>query len=67
MKQAVRDKLNALLAFLHDQMKDASTLRGVAMLCGTFALFKGYDPAVVMMFVTFIVGILGVLLPDRLK
>lgn len=67
MKQAVRDKLNAILAFFREQLKDSSTLRGIAMLCGSVALFKGYDPTVVLTLVTFAAGLLGVLLPDKLR
>lgn len=67
MKQAVKDKLNAILAFIRSQLQETSTLRGIAMLLGTFALLKGYDPTVVLTLVTFAAGLLGVLLPDKLK
>jgi hypothetical protein len=67
VRQAVKDKLSALLAFGKSQLKDTSTLRGIAMLCGSFALFKGYDPTVVLTLVTFAAGLLAVLLPDKLR
>jgi hypothetical protein len=66
MRQAVKDKLNALLDFAKSQLKETSTLRSIAMLCGSFALFQGYDPTIVLTFVTFAAGILGLLLPDKL-
>ena len=61
MKQAIKDKVNALLAFFREQLKDASTLRGIAMLLGSLALFTGRDPTVVLTLVTFAAGLLGVL------
>lgn len=67
MKQAVRDKLNAILAFLREQLKETSTLRGLALLAGSVALFKGYDPTVVLTMTTFAAGILAILLPDKLR
>lgn len=67
MKQAVRDKLNAILAFLREQLKETSTLRGLALLAGSAALFKGYDPTVVLTMTTFAAGILAILLPDKLR
>lgn len=67
MNQAVRDKLNAILQFLKDQLKETSTLRGLALLCGSFALFAGYPPDTVLMMTTLAAGILAILLPDKLR
>lgn len=67
MKDAVKERLNAALAFLKAQLKEASTLRGLALLLGSFALFSGYPAESVMMIVTFAAGLLAVALPDKLK
>lgn len=67
MKQALRDKLNAILTFFREQLKETSTLRGLALLAGSFGLLKGYDPTVVLTLTTFAAGILAILLPDKLK
>jgi hypothetical protein len=67
VKEAVKAKLNAILAFAREQLKETSTLRGLALLAGSVALFKGYPPDAVLMFVTFAAGILAILLPDKLK
>jgi hypothetical protein len=66
VKQALRDKLNAILAFTRAQLKETSTLRGLALLIGSAALFKGYDPTVVLTLTTFAAGLLAILLPDKL-
>ncbi len=67
MTQALKDKLNAILEFLRAQLKETSTLRGLALLAGSFGLLKGYDPTTVLMLTTFAAGILAILLPDKLK
>lgn len=67
MKQAVRDKLNAIFEFIRAQLKETSTLRGLALLAGSFGLLKGYDPTTVLTLTTFAAGILAILLPDKLK
>jgi hypothetical protein len=67
VKQAFRDKLNAILDFFRLQLKETSTLRGIALLMGSFGLLKGYDPTVVLTLTTFAAGILAILLPDKLK
>ena len=67
MKQALRDRLNAILEFVRLQLKETSTLRGVALLVGSAALFKGYDPTVVLTLTTFAAGVLAILLPDKLR
>ncbi len=67
MKEAVKTKLNAILAFMREQLKETSTLRGLALLAGSFALLKGYPPDTVLMLVTFAAGVLAILLPDKLK
>jgi hypothetical protein len=67
MKQAVKDRLNAVLVFIRAQLQETSTLRGLALLLGSFALFAGYDPTVVLTLTTFAAGLLAVMLPDKLK
>lgn len=67
MKQAAKERLNAILEFIRLQLKETSTLRGIALLLGSFALFKGYDPTVVLTLTTFAAGILAILLPDKLR
>ena len=67
MKQAVKDRINAILNFAREQLKETSTLRGLALLAGSLGLLKGYDPTVVLTLTTFAAGVLAILLPDRLK
>lgn len=67
MNEAVKAKLNAVLGFIKFQLKETSTLRGLALLAGSFALFAGYPPDTVLMLVTFSAGLLAILLPDRLQ
>jgi hypothetical protein len=67
MKQAAKDKLNAILAFVRSQLRETSTLRGLALLAGSWALFAGYPPDTVLMLTTFAAGVLAISLPDKLK
>lgn len=67
MKEAVKARFNAILAFLKEQLRQTSTLRGIALLAGSFALFAGFPPDTVLMLVTFAAGLLAVALPDRLS
>jgi len=63
----VKSKLQELLDFVRQQLRETSTLRGIALLLGSLALFKGYPADTVMMLVTFAAGILAIALPDQLK
>lgn len=67
MKEAVKIRLNAILDFIRTQLRETSTLRGIALLLGSLAMFAGYPVETVMLFVTFAAGILGIMLPDKLK
>lgn len=67
MKEQVKARLNALLAFAKAQLKETSTLRGLALLLGSFALFAGFPAEAVMMLVTFAAGVLAIALPDKLQ
>ena len=67
MNQAIKDRLNALLTYLRVQLAEASTIRGLVMLAGAAGLLRGYSPEVVLPLAMFAAGILGVMLPDKLK
>ena len=67
MKEAIKTRLNAILDFIRSQLKETSTLRGLALLLGSLAIFAGYPPDTVFMLVTFAAGILAIMLPDNLK
>ena len=67
MKESLRVRLNAILEFTRAQLRETSTLRGISLLLGSLAIFKGYPIDVVMMLVTFAAGVLAISLPDRLE
>lgn len=67
MNEVLRDKLNQVLAFFKDQLRETSTLRGIVLLLGSAGLLAGYPAEAVMTVVTFAAGVLAILLPDKIK
>ena len=66
MNLKIKERLNALLAFLKQQLTETSTIRGFVMLAGAAGLLGGMSAEVVLPVVMFATGIAAVLLPDKL-
>ena len=67
MKQATRDKINALLAYLREQLNEASTIRGLISFLGVAGLLKGYSVETVFPLVLFASGVVRIFVPDKLR
>ncbi len=66
MKEAIRERINAVWAYIRARLNETTTHAGIAILLGGWAVRRGYDPLVVSLAVSTVCGVLFVALPDKI-